>query len=197
MQSMMKRIVVFCGSSEGTDPQVLEEAYALGATLAREGLALVYGAARIGVMGMVARGALEQKGEVIGVIPGFLKKKEVFHTGLSELIITQSMHERKLKMHELSDAVLALPGGFGTLEELFEMITWAQLGLHQKPIGILNINGFYDDLLRLLEKMVAMRFLSKENYDMLLVSNQLPQLLDMMEAYRPKYIPKWIKNDQV
>jgi uncharacterized protein (TIGR00730 family) len=193
----MKRIVVFCGSSEGTDSRVLKAAYELGATLARMGMVLVYGAARIGVMGVVAKGALEHGGEVIGVIPDFLKKKEVFHTGLTELIITETMHQRKLKMHELSDAVMALPGGFGTLEELFEMITWAQLGLHQKPIGILNINGFYDDLLRMLEKMVAQKFLRKENYEMLLVHHELSVLLAMMEDYKPTNLPKWIKNDQV
>lgn len=193
----MKRIVVFCGSNVGTDSQITEAAYDLGVTLARKGIVLVYGAARIGVMGAVAKGALDQHGKVIGVIPGFLKKKEVFHTGLSELVITDTMHQRKLKMHELSDAVIALPGGFGTLEELFEMITWAQLGLHQKPIGILNINGFYDDLLRMLEKMVEQGFLRQENYDMLLVNHELAELLGMMEDYKPKNLPKWMKNDQV
>lgn len=193
----MNRMVVFCGSSEGFDGEVLKTAYNLGATLARKEIVLVYGGARIGLMGEVARGALEQKGEVIGVIPGFLKKKEVFHTGLTELIITKTMHERKLKMHELSDAVMALPGGFGTLEELFEVITWAQLGLHNKPIGILNINGFYDELLRMLKTMVVKGFLRQENYEMLLIHNQLDELLAMMESYIPKYTPKWIKNDQL
>jgi hypothetical protein len=190
-------MVVFCGSSEGTDPGVLEAAYLLGATLANSGIGLVYGAARIGVMGEVARGALEHGGEVIGVIPGFLKRKEVFHSGLSELIITNTMHERKLKMHELSDSVMTLPGGFGTLEELFEMITWAQLGMHGKPIGILNINGFYDDLLRMLEKMVAMQFLKQDNYEMLLVDRNLTALLRQMAAYTPRPVPKWIQKDQL
>jgi uncharacterized protein (TIGR00730 family) len=193
----MKRMVVFCGSSMGTDSAVHMAAYELGATLARKGIVLVYGAASIGVMGEVARGALEHKGEVIGVIPDFLKRKEVFHSGLTELIITKTMHERKLIMHQLSDAVLALPGGFGTLEEVFEMVTWAQLGLHQKPIGILNINGFYDDLIRMIEKMVARQFLKQENYEMLLVHHRLPELLSLMEDYSPKHSPKWIKNDQL
>lgn len=193
----MKRMVVFCGSSTGTDPQVIETAFRLGATLAEKGICLVYGAARIGIMGEVARGALENGGEVIGVIPDFLKRKEVLHTGLSQLIVTGTMHERKLKMHELSDSVLTLPGGFGTLEELFEMITWAQLGLHRKPIGILNINGYFDDLLRMMQKMVSLNFLKQENYEMLLVNSSIPGLLQQMTDYKPKPVPKWIQKDQL
>ena len=120
---------------------------------------MIYGGAKIGVMGEVASGVLENGGNAIGVIPDFLTTKEVVHTDLSELIITETMHERKLNMHELSDGIVALPGGFGTLEELFEMLTWAQLGLHKKPIGILNINGFYDDLLSFIEVMIAKELL--------------------------------------
>lgn len=190
-------MVVFCGSSTGTDPEVMETAYLLGATLAEKGICLVYGAARIGIMGEVARGALENGGEVIGVIPDFLKRKEVLHTGLSQLIVTSTMHERKLRMHELSDSVLTLPGGFGTLEELFEMITWAQLGLHHKPIGILNINGYFDDLLRMIQKMVSLHFLKQDNYEMLLVDSNLPGLLQQMTDYIPKPVPKWIHKNQL
>lgn len=193
----MKRMVVFCGSSTGSDPEILETAFLLGATLAEKGICLVYGAARIGIMGEVARGALENGGEVIGVIPDFLRRKEVLHTGLSQLVVTSTMHERKLKMHELSDSVLTLPGGFGTLEELFEMITWAQLGLHSKPIGILNINGYFDDLLRMMQKMVSLHFLKQENYEMLLVNSSLPMLLQQMTDYSPKPVPKWIQKDQL
>lgn len=193
----MKKMVVFCGSSTGTDPQVVEAAYLLGATLAQRGIGLVYGAARVGIMGEVARGALENGGEVIGVIPAFLKRKEVVHTGLTQLIVTRTMHERKLRMNELSDSVMTLPGGFGTLEELFEMITWAQLGLHRKPIGILNVNGYFDELLRLVQKMVALQFLKPENHELLLVNSNVPDLLLQMAGYTPKPVPKWIQKDQI
>ncbi len=193
----MKSIVVFCGSSEGCDPLILEAAALLGSTLAKSGIRLIYGGARIGVMGTLAQNALDNAGEVIGVIPEFLMRKEVFHSGLSELIVTDNMHERKLKMHELSDGIITLPGGYGTLEELFEMITWGQLGLHQKPIGILNTNGFYNDLLSLLKKMVSLHFLRQENYDMLLVDSDVNRLLRKMDNYVPSHIPKWINKDQI
>lgn len=193
----MEGIVVFCGSSEGRDPGVLKSAFELGQTLATRNITLIYGAAKIGVMGKVAQGALDTGGKVIGVIPDFLMLREVFHPNLTHLIITANMHERKLKMHELSDGIITLPGGYGTLEELFEMITWAQLGLHQKPIGILNINGFYDDLLKMLEKMVRQKFLTQENYEMLLVDDTVEGLLQKMESYQPLPLPKWIQKDQV
>lgn len=193
----MNSIVVFCGSSEGNDQKILAEAFTLGRIFAERNITLVYGAAKIGVMGKVAEGILEYNGKVIGIIPRFLLKKEVFHTGLTELIITQNMHERKLKMHELSDGIIALPGGYGTLEELFEMITWAQLGLHQKPIGILNTNKFYDDLLRMIDTMVDRNFLRKENRDMILVDDTVAGLLQQMEEYIPQPLPKWIKKEEV
>jgi len=193
----MKSIVVFCGSSEGNDPAILLAAYDLGMTLAKNGTTLVYGASKIGVMGKVALGALENDGKVIGIIPDFLKLKEVVHVGLTELIVTDNMQERKLQMHDLSDGIITLPGGYGTLEELFEMITWAQLGLHQKPIGILNTNGFYDDLLKMLRKMVTQGFLKIENYNMLLVDDSVDGLLKQMKEYIPLALPKWIKKDQV
>lgn len=193
----MKSIVVFCGSSEGNDSIILDSAIELGQTLASRNITLVYGAAKIGVMGKVAKGVLDTSGKVIGVIPDFLMLKEVYHPGLTELIVTKNMHERKLKMHELSDGIITLPGGYGTLEELFEMITWAQLGLHQNPIGLLNVNGFYNDLLKMLKKMVVQGFLKQENYDMLLVDETVGGLLRKMEAYRPTPIPKWMTKNQV
>ncbi len=193
----MKSIVVFCGSSEGNDLDILFAAQELGQVLAKRNITLVYGAAKIGVMGKVAQGSLDNSGKVIGIIPDFLKLKEVFHSGLTELIVTDNMHERKLQMYELSDGIITLPGGYGTLEELFEMITWAQLGLHQKPIGILNTNGFYDDLLKMLRKMVAQGFLKIENYTMLLVDDSVDGLLKQMQDYKPLALPKWIKKDQV
>ncbi len=193
----MNSIVVFCGSSEGNDKKILADAFDLGRIFAERNITLVYGAAKIGVMGKVAQGILEHKGKAIGVIPRFLMKKEVFHNGLTELIITRNMHERKLKMHDLSDGIIALPGGYGTLEELFEMITWAQLGLHQKPIGILNTNGFYDDLLRMIDTMVDRNFLRRENRDMILVDDTVTGLLHQMKEYIPQPLPKWIKKEEV
>jgi len=193
----MKSIVVFCGSSEGTSSDYVQQGYLLGKTLAEQEITLVYGGAKIGVMGAIAQGALEADGKVIGVIPDFLKIREVFHTGLTELIVTQDMHERKLKMHELSDGIIMLAGGYGTLEEFFEMLTWAQLGLHQYPIGILNTNGFYTELMTMLGKMVDQGFVKKENYDMILVDETIEGLLTQMENYHPLPVPKWIKKEQV
>lgn len=193
----MNSIVVFCGSSEGNDPLILDRAYSLGKEMAERSIKLVYGAARIGVMGKLAQGALDHSGNVIGIIPDFLKLKEVFHTGLTKLIITDNMHERKLKMHEMSEGVIMLPGGYGTLEEFFEMITWAQLGLHHKPIGILNINGFYNSLMGMLKTMVDQGFVKQENYDMILIDHSINVLLDKMMHYRPQYVPKWINKDQL
>ncbi len=193
----MKSIVVFCGSSEGNDMDIIHEAYRLGVRLAEKNMTLVYGAAKIGIMGKVAQGSLDQGGKVIGVIPEFLKLKELVHHGLSELYTTNNMHERKVKMYELSDAFIALPGGFGTLEELFEIVTWGQLGLHQKPIGILNINRFYDPLLTMLETMVKRGFLKMDNYELLLVDTDIDRLLDKLNNYKPKQVPKWIKKEQL
>ncbi len=192
----LKSITVFCGSSEGNDATILKQAIQLGEVLAKEDITLVYGAAKIGVMGKVAEAALNSKGKVIGVIPEFLKLKEVVHLGLHELITTENMHQRKLKMHELADGFITLPGGFGTFEELFEIITWAQLGLHQKPIGLLNSNGFYDDLIAMLETMVSKGLLKMENYEMLIVDTEVEPLLEKMRAYKPKAVPKWLKLER-
>ena len=192
----LKSICVFCGSSEGNDTIIISQAEALGETLAKQNLTLIYGAAKIGIMGKIAQASLHKKGKVIGVIPEFLKLKEVVHFGLSELITTKNMHERKLKMHELSDGFITLPGGFGTFEELFEIITWAQLGLHQKPIGLLNINGFYDDLISMLDTMVAKGFLKMENLDLLIVDDTIEGLLTKMKGFKPQSVPKWLKAER-
>ncbi|HET8809811.1 MAG TPA: TIGR00730 family Rossman fold protein, partial [Flavobacteriaceae bacterium] len=149
MKITFTSIAVFCGSSVGNDPKISEDAYELGKIMAQRKITLIYGGSKLGLMGQVAKGVLENGGKAIGVIPGFLKTKEVAHEGLTELIVTKNMHDRKLKMQELSDGMIALPGGFGTMEEFFEILTWAQLGLHQKPIGLLNSASFYDDLLRM------------------------------------------------
>ena len=194
--SKLEAIAVFCGSSEGNDSVILSQAITLGKTLANENITLVYGAAKIGIMGKIAEASLQQHGKVIGVIPEFLKLKEVVHLGLDELITTKNMHQRKLKMHELSDGFIALPGGFGTLEELFEIITWAQLGLHQKPIGLLNSNGFYNDLINMLETMTTKGFLKIENLDILIVDDDLESLINKMKVFKPKSVPKWLKVER-
>lgn len=192
----LKTICVFCGSSSGNDLAITDAAERLGSIFASRNITLVYGAAKIGVMGTLAKSVLDNNGKVIGIIPDFLKKKEVVHLGLTELITTQNMHERKLKMHQASDGFIALPGGMGTLEELFEIITWLQLGLHHKPIGVLNVNGFYNNLIKLLENMVRKGFLSIENYNLLLVDSNPEQLLKKMEEFRPPNLPKWLREDR-
>lgn len=193
----MKRISVFCGSSFGDDSIYLDQAIKLGEILALKGIELVYGGANVGLMGAVADGALSKGGKVIGVLPHFLQTKEIAHLGLTELILVESMHERKTKMNELCDGVIALPGGFGTMEELFEMLTWAQLGLHKKPIGILNVNGYYNFLNALSDVMVEKGFLKQVNRTMLLTSDSVENLLDQMTDYRAPEVGKWINNKTV
>jgi uncharacterized protein (TIGR00730 family) len=192
----MKRITVFCGSSSGTEKIFEDQAYALGKTLAQLNIGLVYGGARVGLMGAVANGVIDKHGEAIGVLPHFLSSKEIAHEHLTELILVETMHERKTKMHELSDGVITLPGGFGTMEELFEMLTWAQLGLHQKPIGILNVNGFYNDLISLIQNMVDKGFLKPINQGMLLVDDSIDGLLEKMRSYVAPEVSKWIKKEE-
>jgi len=192
----LEKICVFCGSNEGNDTMIIDIAKKLGKKLAKNNMILVYGAAKIGVMGIVAKAALKRKGKVIGVIPEFLKNKEVVHLGLYKLITTQNMHERKLKLHDLSDGFIALPGGIGTLEELFEIFTWLQLGLHSKPIGLLNINHFYDDLIGLLENMVRKGFLSMENYELLLVDDDIDRLIQKMKEFKDPQKPKWLSSER-
>lgn len=193
----MKRITVFCGSSFGTEEIYKEQATLLGKTLAQQNIELVYGGANVGLMGAVADGVLNEGGKAIGVLPNFLRSKEIAHLGLTELILVESMHERKTKMDELCDGVIALPGGFGTLEELFEMLTWAQLGLHKKPIAILNINGFYDSLIELTKVMVEKGLLKDVNQQMLLVSDNIDDLLDQMKNYVPPTVGKWIEKKEL
>jgi len=192
----MKRITVFCGSSYGNDSFFEAQAEKLGERLAIENIELVYGGANVGLMGAVANGALKKSGTVIGVLPKFLARKEIAHSELTELIVVDTMHERKTKMSDLSDGVIALPGGFGTLEELFEMLTWGQLGLHKKPIGILNVNGFYDDLLNFMDNMVDKGLLKDANRKMVLVSDDIMELLTKMKRYQAPEAGKWISKGQ-
>ena len=191
----MKSITVFCGASGGSDSIYITEARMLGQTMARLRITLVYGGARIGVMGAVADGALGAGGKVIGVIPTFLRTKEVAHAGLSELIQVRTMHERKTIMHERCDGIIALPGGFGTLEELFEVLTWAQLGLHKKPIGLLNTNGYYDGLILMIQTMVDRGFLKEIDRSMLLVSRDIQDLLTQMRNYKAPNVEKWVTDE--
>ena len=191
----MKRITVFCGSSSGSYEIYEVIARSVGEELANDNIEVVYGGAKVGLMGAVANGALAKGGQVIGVLPNFLKTKEIAHQGLTELISVESMHERKTKMNELCDGVIALPGGFGTLEELFEMLTWAQLGLHSKPIGILNINGYYDSLITLVDTMIDNGFIKNIHKDMILISNEVDDLIDKMKNYNAPIVEKWISKE--
>jgi len=173
----LRRICVYCGSLGGRSPRYAEAASELGRTLADAGIGVVFGGGRIGLMGIVADAALAAGGSVTGVIPRHLQRREVAHGGLSELILVDTMHQRKARMVELSDAFIALPGGAGTLDELFETWTWAQLGLHGKPIGILNVDGFYDPLLAHVARMDEAGFLRSGHREMLSVADDVPGLL--------------------
>ena len=196
-KNKMKRITVFCGSSFGTEDKYRSEAFELGQTLAKQNIELVYGGAKVGLMGAVADGVLNGNGKVIGVLPNFLRSKEIAHENLTELILVENMHERKTKMNDLCDGVIALPGGFGTLEELFEMLTWAQLGLHKKPIAILNIDGFYDSLLLMIQTMTDKGLLKEVNQKMLITSANIDDLLDKMKNYIAPTVGKWIEKEEV
>ncbi len=187
----MKRITVFCGSSDGSKPIFKEQAIRLGQYLCQQNIELIYGGAKIGLMGAVADQVLKNQGKVTGVIPKFLLKKEVVHDQLTELIVVESMHERKQKMFERCDGFIALPGGFGTLEELFEILTWAQLGRHKKPIGILNTDGYYDDLLQFLTSTVKHKFVRDNNLELFCVDQNIVDLLDAMNNYTAPVLPRW------
>jgi uncharacterized protein (TIGR00730 family) len=166
----------------------------MGEALALRGLTLVYGGGKVGLMGVVANAALAAGGKVVGVIPGFLAAKELAHTGLSALYVVDSMHDRKARMAELADAFVAMPGGFGTLEEFCEVLTWAQLGLHAKPHGLLNVDGFYDALLALFDRAVADGFLGQSFRDLILEGRDPALLLDLLAAYRPRPRDKWLEE---
>lgn len=192
----MKRICVFSGSSPGARPEYREAAADLGRTLVASGLGVVYGGSNVGLMGVMADAALAAGGEVIGIIPQALVDKEVAHMGLTELQVVSSMHERKSQMAELSDGFIALPGGMGTLEELAEIMTWAQLGLHRKPCGVLNVAGYYDGLTRFLDHAVAERFVAQAHRDMLLVAVTPGELIARFRDYSAPVVQKWIDRNE-
>ncbi len=192
----MNRICVYCGSNPGKLPKYCEAARLLGYELASRGLGLVYGGAGIGVMGAVADAILEHGGDAIGVIPQSLATKEVAHAGLDDLFIVESMHERKAKMAELSDGFIALPGGWGTFEEIFEMLTWAQLGFHEKPCGLLNVASYYDPLFTFLENAIDQQFVKEEYRPMIIMDDKPDVLLDRFSDYRAPRVKKWIGPEE-
>lgn len=193
---ILKTLAVFCGSSSGASPVYVEVAKKLGEELAKRNITLVYGGASVGVMGAVADSVLNMGGKVIGIMPSFLEKREISHSSLTELIVVDSMHERKAKMAELADGFIALPGGPGTLEEFFEIFTWAQLGLHQKPCGLLNINHYYDPLIALFNHMSDEQFLHEKYRSMALVDVEPTGLLDQFNSYEPPTVKSYITEKQ-
>jgi uncharacterized protein (TIGR00730 family) len=192
----MKRICVYCGSSAGRHPAYLQSAGELGRRLASRDIGLVYGGAGIGVMGAIADAVLDAGGEVIGVIPEALAVKEVAHASLTEQHVVQSMHERKALMADLSDGFIALPGGWGTLEEIFEILTWAQLGFHEKPCGLLNVRGYFDSLFGFLEHQIEEQFVKPVYREMLILEEDSDVLLDRFEQYRAPKVRKWLGQDE-
>ncbi|TAK44002.1 MAG: TIGR00730 family Rossman fold protein [Saprospiraceae bacterium] len=188
----MKSICVFCGSSAGSNPIYAETAHRLGVLFAQRQIRLVYGGGNVGLMGVAADACLGAGGSVLGVIPGFLKEKEVCHTGLTELIVTRTMHERKQIMEERSDGFIMLPGGYGTLDEFFEILTWRQLHLHSKPTGLLNVDGYYCALLAHVQRMSEDGFLKKANLSLIVVADEIEELLEKMEQPLNPSTPKWL-----
>jgi uncharacterized protein (TIGR00730 family) len=188
----MKRICVFCGSSPGGDPAYRACAEELGVELTRRNIGLVFGGGNVGLMGAIADAVLKAGGEAIGVIPEHLMTREIGHKQLAKLHVVKSMHERKALMADLSDAFIALPGGFGTLEEFFEVLTWSQLGLHTKPCGILNVRDYYTPLLRMLDHAVEERFLKPQNRALVLSRETPSDLLQALEEWRPIHVEKWL-----
>ncbi|MHB1177422.1 MAG: LOG family protein [Daejeonella sp.] len=190
----MKSISVFCGANFNGDPLLLKAVHQLADVFIEKDITLVFGGGRVGVMGLIADAVLERGGRAIGVIPRFLMDKEVGHTGLTELIITENMHQRKQKMADISDGVITLPGGFGTLEEFFEVLTWLQLGLHNNPIGLLNVDGFYDLLIEQINLMVEKKFLKPINRNLILTHFDPASLVELMLNFDSKPDDVWFRD---
>ena len=187
----MKRVCVFCGSSEGSRPIYVEAARRMGEEIARRGLGLVYGGGKVGLMGAVAEAALAAGGEVVGVMPDALVSREIGHEGLTELHLVGSMHERKKMMADLSDGFVALPGGYGTLEEFLEVLSWAQLSIHEKPCALLDVAGYWEPLVSLFDRTVAEGFVRPDHRSLVLTGRDPGELLDRMERYTPPVEKKW------
>lgn len=192
----MQSVCLYLGSSPGARPEYEAAVRQLATIIANRGMTLVYGGGNVGLMGVAANAALEAGGKVIGVIPSDIADKEVGHYGLTELQIVDSMHERKMRMAKLADGIIALPGGLGTLEELFEMLTWSQLGFHNKPVGLVNVDGYFDLLLSFLDHMVVERFVKQDHRDLLLTERDPEVLLDRMINYVPPVADKWLDMDR-
>jgi uncharacterized protein (TIGR00730 family) len=192
----LQSVCVFCGSSTGSNAAYIEAARSLGTTLAEANIRLVFGGGHVGLMGEISNAAISAGGDVIGVIPKFLVERELAHEGVSDLRIVGSMHERKALMSDLSEAFITLPGGTGTLEEFFEVLTWAQLGEHQKPCGLLNVAGYYDPLLTVFDRMVEAGFLSESNRALLLIEGDPERLLQRFDHYEPPKTAKWIDRSE-
>jgi uncharacterized protein (TIGR00730 family) len=188
----VKRVLVFCGASPGRAPEYAEHAHEFGRLIAERGLEIVYGGASVGMMGALADGALEAGGKVFGVIPRGLLEHEIAHAGVTKLHVVETMHERKALMAKLSDAVAVLPGGSGTLDEFFELFTWSQLGLHDKPLGLLDVGGYWQPLIRFLEHAVNERFLPAQHLETLLIERDGNVLLDRLDAHEPLLRDKWL-----
>ena len=191
---LMKAISVFCGSNFNGNPVLLKAVHYLADVMVEKNISLVFGGGRVGVMGLIADAVLERGGTAIGVIPQFLMDKEVGHTGLTELIITENMHQRKQKMADLSDGVITLPGGFGTMEEFFEVLTWLQLGIHGNPIGLLNVDGFYNPLLMQIDLMVENKFLKPLNRGLVIAEDDPKVLIERMEKFDSKPDEVWFRD---
>ena len=187
----VKSLCVYCGSNVGSTPVYANIAAGVGRSLAEAGIRVVYGGGRVGLMGIVADAAIAAGGEVVGVIPAALDRREVAHMGLTELHIVRTMHERKALMAELSDAFVTLPGGLGTLEELFETLTWSQLGIHRKPVGLINVDGFFDPLLAMLDQFVTRGFLRQEHRALLLEADTLAAIMAQIASWTPPQVEKW------
>ena len=194
LNTKMKAISVFCGSNFDGNPLLLKAVNDLADVMVQKDISLVFGGGRVGVMGLIADAVLTRGGKAIGVIPQFLMDKEVGHTGLTELIITENMHQRKQKMADLSDGVITLPGGFGTMEEFFEVLTWLQLGIHGNPIGLLNVDGFYDPLLMQIDLMVEKKFLKPLNRELVLSDHDPKTLIERMEKFDSKPDDVWFRD---
>ncbi|MGH8074058.1 MAG: TIGR00730 family Rossman fold protein [Lysobacter sp.] len=188
----MKAVCVYCGSNTGSRPVYVERAAELGTRLARDGIAVVFGGGNVGLMGVVADAALAAGGEVIGVIPEQLVNWEVAHTGLTRLEVVANMHERKARMFDLSDGFIALPGGFGTLDEMFEMLTWRQLGIGDRPCAFLDVDGFYEPLVAMMDRMVTERFLHADQRRDLWHGDDIEAMLGWMKSYQPAHADKWL-----
>lgn len=193
----MKSLLVYCGANPGNKPIYKEMAVSLGEEMVKRDMRLIYGGGSLGLMGTIANTVLENGGEVVGIIPEFLDKMEVGHPNLTEMHVVETMHERKALMEKMCDGIVTMPGGYGSMDELFEILSWSQLGLHTKPVGLLNVNGFYDLMIRQLDHMTEEGFLKQQNREILQVSGSVDELFTLMDEYVPQPAFKWLERDQI